>query len=153
MEPPVAFEANVVRDEKVKVLRSIRPQTPEEILRDTVRGQYAAGSIDGQPVPGYRQEANVAPDSGTETYVALEAPDRELALGRRAVLPPRRASACRKRVTEIAITFKTPPMPSSAGRASSSRSRTSSSSASSPTRESPCASGPSSPARRCASSR
>ena len=70
MEPPVAFEANVVRDEKVKVLRSIRPQTPDEVLRDTVRGQYAAGAIDGVPVAAYRREPDVAADSQRETYAA-----------------------------------------------------------------------------------
>ncbi len=109
MEPPVAFEANVVRDEKVKVLRSIRPQTPEEILRDTVRGQYAAGSIDGQPVPGYRQEPNVAPASGRETYAAWKL---QIENWRWAGVPfyLRAGKRLPKRVTEIAITFKTPPI-------------------------------------------
>ncbi|MBK8598388.1 MAG: glucose-6-phosphate dehydrogenase [Holophagales bacterium] len=109
MEPPVAFEANVVRDEKVKVLRSIRPQTPEEILRDTVRGQYAAGSIDGRPVPGYRQEPNVAPASGRETYAAWKL---QIENWRWAGVPfyLRAGKRLPKRVTEIAITFKTPPI-------------------------------------------
>ena len=109
MEPPVAFEANVVRDEKVKVLRSIRPQTPEEILRDTVRGQYAAGAIDGRPVPGYRQEPNVSPSSGRETYAAWKL---QIENWRWAGVPfyLRAGKRLPKRVTEIAITFKTPPI-------------------------------------------
>jgi len=109
MEPPVAFEANVVRDEKVKVLRSIRPQTPEEILRDTVRGQYAPGTIDGRPVPGYRQEPNVAPASLRETYAAWKL---QIENWRWAGVPfyLRAGKRLPKRVTEIAITFKTPPI-------------------------------------------
>ena len=109
MEPPVAFEANVVRDEKVKVLRSIRPQTPEEILRDTVRGQYAAGAIDGRPVPGYRQEPNVSPSSSRETYAAWKL---QVENWRWAGVPfyLRAGKRMPKRVTEIAITFKTPPI-------------------------------------------
>jgi glucose-6-phosphate 1-dehydrogenase len=109
MEPPVAFEANVVRDEKVKVLRSIRPQTPEEILRDTVRGQYAPGAIDGRPVPGYRQEPNVSPSSTRETYAAWKL---QIENWRWAGVPfyLRAGKRLPKRVTEIAITFKTPPI-------------------------------------------
>ena len=109
MEPPVTFEANVVRDEKVKVLRSVRPQSPEEILRDTVRGQYAAGSIDGRPVPGYRQEPNVAPASLRETYAAWKL---QIENWRWAGVPfyLRAGKRLPKRVTEIAITFKTPPI-------------------------------------------
>jgi len=109
MEPPVAFEANVVRDEKVKVLRSIRPQTPEEILRDTVRGQYAPGTIDGHPVPGYRREPNVAPGSLRETYAAWKL---QIENWRWAGVPfyLRAGKRLPKRVTEIAITFKTPPI-------------------------------------------
>ncbi len=109
MEPPVAFEANVVRDEKVKVLRSVRPQSPEEILRDTVRGQYATGSIDGQPVPGYRQEADVDPGSLRETYAAWKL---QIENWRWAGVPfyLRAGKRLPKRVTEIAITFKTPPI-------------------------------------------
>lgn len=72
MEPPVSFEANAVRDEQVKVLRAIQCPSPEEAAKRTVRGQYEAGEIDGKPVPGYRNEPNVAPDSTVETYVALK---------------------------------------------------------------------------------
>jgi len=73
MEPPIALEAEAVRNEKVKVLRALRPVPPGCVAANVVRGQYAAGRIDGDDVPGYRQEENVAPDSRTETYVALKA--------------------------------------------------------------------------------
>ncbi len=72
MEPPVSLDAEAIRDEKVKLLRSIRPLTPEDVGRQVVRGQYFAGVVDGQLRPGYRQEANVRSDSNVETYVALK---------------------------------------------------------------------------------
>ena len=72
MEPPVSFKANAVRDEQAKVLHAIQCPTPEEAGRRTVRGQYDAGTIDQKPVPAYRSEPNVAPDSGVETFVALK---------------------------------------------------------------------------------
>jgi glucose-6-phosphate 1-dehydrogenase len=72
MEPPVSLEAEAVRDEKVKLLKSIRPLTPENVAKQVVRGQYFAGSIDGQPRPGYRQETKVSPNSNVETFVALK---------------------------------------------------------------------------------
>lgn len=72
MEPPLAFEANAVRDEKVRVWRAMHPMIPEEVAARTVRGQYGAGVIDGQPVPGYREETGVSPDSSIETYAAIE---------------------------------------------------------------------------------
>ena len=72
MEPPVSLEAEAVRDEKVKLLKSIRPLTPADVARQVVRGQYFAGTIAGQPVPGYRQEAKVKPDSNVETFAALK---------------------------------------------------------------------------------
>jgi glucose-6-phosphate 1-dehydrogenase len=72
MEPPTSFEAEALRDEKVKILRAIRPMTPEEILQFTVRGQYGPGVIDGERVPGYRSEPNVFPTSTTETYAAVK---------------------------------------------------------------------------------
>jgi glucose-6-phosphate 1-dehydrogenase len=71
MEPPIAWDADAVRDEKVKVLRALRPIRGKDILRDTVRGQYAAGTIKGDKVPGYREEPDVARDSQTETFVAM----------------------------------------------------------------------------------
>ena len=72
MEPPIAFEADAVREQKVQVFRSIHPMTKEEVAQRTVRGQYGPGEIDGRSVPGYRQEPGVSPSSTTETYVALE---------------------------------------------------------------------------------
>jgi glucose-6-phosphate 1-dehydrogenase len=72
MEPPVSFKANAVRDEQTKILHAIQCPTTEEAGRRAVRGQYDAGVIDGQPVPAYRDEPNVAPDSKTETFVALK---------------------------------------------------------------------------------
>jgi glucose-6-phosphate 1-dehydrogenase len=72
MEPPVAFDANSVREEKVQVLRSIQPMTPEEVARRTVRGQYGAGEIDAEPVVAYRDESRVAKKSITETYAAVQ---------------------------------------------------------------------------------
>src|SRR5689334_19027558 len=72
MEPPVAFDADSVREEKVQVLRSIRRLKPEEVAQRTVRAQYGPGAIDGQDVKGYRNEEGVANNSVTETYVAIE---------------------------------------------------------------------------------
>jgi glucose-6-phosphate 1-dehydrogenase len=73
MEPPTDLSADSVRDEKVKVLRSLRPIAGEAVARDVVRGQYAAGAIDGKPVIAYRAEERVNPQSATETYVAVRA--------------------------------------------------------------------------------
>jgi glucose-6-phosphate 1-dehydrogenase len=72
MEPPVSLEAEAVRDEKVKLLKSIRPLTPDDVAKQIVRGQYFAGSVGGEPRPGYRQEPKVKPDSNVETFVALK---------------------------------------------------------------------------------
>ena len=72
MEPPVSLEAESIRDEKVKVLKSIRHLTPEDVDKQIVRGQYFAGTVDGQARPGYRQEPKVKSDSNVETYVALK---------------------------------------------------------------------------------
>ena len=71
MEPPASFEADKVRDEKVKVLQAITPPTPEEVRRDTVRAQYTAGVEGGEEVGGYLEEDGVPDDSRTETYAAL----------------------------------------------------------------------------------
>jgi len=72
MEPPVSFDADSVRDEKVKLLRAIRPMPLAEAARQVVRGQYGSGFAAGRSVPGYREEPGVAPDSSTETFVALK---------------------------------------------------------------------------------
>jgi glucose-6-phosphate 1-dehydrogenase len=71
MEPPVAFDADSVREQKVQVFRSIRPMSVEDVARSTARGQYGPGVIDGKTVPGYRQERGVNPSSTTETYAAV----------------------------------------------------------------------------------
>jgi glucose-6-phosphate 1-dehydrogenase len=72
LEAPATFDATAVRNEKIKVLQSIRPFTQETIWKSAVRGQYGPGTVDGKPVPGYRQERGVRPDSATETFVALK---------------------------------------------------------------------------------
>ncbi|MGV8803767.1 MAG: glucose-6-phosphate dehydrogenase [Polaromonas sp.] len=71
MEPPINAHADAIRDEKLKVLRSLTPWTAQTLDQHVIRGQYAAGTIDGQAVPGYQGEAGVNPDSRTETFVAL----------------------------------------------------------------------------------
>src|SRR6266496_4819154 len=72
MEPPVAFDADSVREQKVQVFRSIRQMSVGDVARFTARGQYGSGAIDGKPVPGYRQEPGVNPSSMTETYAAVK---------------------------------------------------------------------------------
>jgi glucose-6-phosphate 1-dehydrogenase len=71
MEPPADFNATAVRDEKVKVLRALRPIGPADAEANSVTGQYTRGAIDGEPVPGYAEE--IGRESGTETFVALKA--------------------------------------------------------------------------------
>ena len=71
MEPPSTNDADAIRDEKLKVLKSLRPFTPESVKRDVLRGQYKAGTVDGQAVPGYLEEVKVPPGSSCETFVAL----------------------------------------------------------------------------------
>jgi len=72
MEPPVSLEAESIRDEKVKLLKCMRPLQPADVARQVARGQYFAGVLDGQPQPGYRQEPKVKSDSNVETYAALK---------------------------------------------------------------------------------
>jgi len=72
MEPPISFEANAVRDEQAKILHAIQPLSSEDVLSRTVRGQYGPGIEDSHRVPGYRNEADVPPDSRTETFVAMK---------------------------------------------------------------------------------
>jgi glucose-6-phosphate 1-dehydrogenase len=71
MEPPSRFDADAIRDEKLKVLRSLKPFTDDSVARDVVRGQYRAGSVAGQPVVAYTDELKVPHDSRCETFVAL----------------------------------------------------------------------------------
>ena len=72
MEPPVSLEAEAVRDEKVKLLKSIRALAPADVTKQVVRGQYFAGNVSGELRPGYRQETKVKADSNVETFVALK---------------------------------------------------------------------------------
>ena len=108
MEPPTAFEATALRNEKLKVLQSIRPFTPELVARDVVRGQYGPGALDGKPAAGYRQEPGVKPDSATETFTAARL---EIDNWRWAGVPfyLRTGKRLARRVTEIAIQFRCAP--------------------------------------------
>lgn len=72
MEAPVSFAADRIRDEKVKLLRSVRQLSTDDVERHFIRAQYAPGAVDGKPIPGYHQEANVPADSMTETFVAAK---------------------------------------------------------------------------------
>jgi glucose-6-phosphate 1-dehydrogenase len=72
MEPPISFSSDSVHDEQSKILRAIQPLGPEDVLHCAVRGQYGAGEIQGERVPGYREEQGVPPDSKTETFVAMK---------------------------------------------------------------------------------
>jgi glucose-6-phosphate 1-dehydrogenase len=109
LEPPAAFEANAVRDEKLKVLRAIRPIPPDQVGAATVRAQYAAGRIGGRAVPGYLEEPSVPPGSTTETFLAMTL---YLDDWRWAGVPFYLRSGKRlpKRVTEVAIEFNSPPL-------------------------------------------
>jgi len=109
MEPPVAFGADATRDEKGKLLRSVRPVTPDTVAEFAVRGQYGRGRVGGKEVVGYREEPDVGKDSPAPTYAAIkfyvdnwrwEGVPFYLRSGKR--MP--------KRVTEIAIQFKRPPL-------------------------------------------
>jgi glucose-6-phosphate 1-dehydrogenase len=71
MEPPINSHADAIRDEKLKVLRALKPWTPETLGLHAIRGQYTAGTAYGERVPGYREEPGVDPESRTETFVAL----------------------------------------------------------------------------------
>ena len=109
MEPPISFDADAVRDEKAKVLHAIKPITSEDVLTRTVRGQYGAGKMaDGQPVPAYRSEPRVGPDSTVETYAALKL---HIDSWRWADVPfyLRTGKRLGGRNTEIAIQFKRAP--------------------------------------------
>ncbi|GAB4182947.1 MAG: glucose-6-phosphate dehydrogenase [Wenzhouxiangellaceae bacterium] len=73
MEPPTSVDPDAVRDEKLKILRALRPLQGQQALDNSVRGQYSAGAIDGQPVIGYLEEEGIPADSTTESFVALRA--------------------------------------------------------------------------------
>jgi glucose-6-phosphate 1-dehydrogenase len=108
MEPPTSLSADAIRDEKVKVLRSLRPLTGKDVFDHVVRAQYTPGLINGQPVTGYREADGVPKDSATETYVALQV---YIDNWRWAGVPffIRTAKRMPKGGTEIAITFKSVP--------------------------------------------
>jgi glucose-6-phosphate 1-dehydrogenase len=108
MEPPSAFEANRLRDEKLKVLESIVPPRVDEVPSIAVRAQYAQGTVGGKPAPGYRQEEGVAPDSRTETYAALRL---HVSNWRWAGVPfyLRTGKRLARKVTEIVVTLKPVP--------------------------------------------
>ena len=113
MEPPAAYDAESIRDEKAKLLRSIRPIDPA----DVVRGQYGPGRIDGDEVPGYRDEEGVDPGSQTETFVALKL---DIDNWRWAGVPVyvRTGKRLPTRATEVEVAFKNAPTrfdPSSSG--------------------------------------
>ena len=108
MEPPTSFEADQVRDEKVKVIEAIRPPTVEEVPSMAVRGQYTAGREAGEEVRGYLEEDGVPPDSKTETYAALRL---EVSNWRWAGVPfyLRTGKRLARKVTEIAVQLKPVP--------------------------------------------
>jgi glucose-6-phosphate 1-dehydrogenase len=110
MECPVAYDADAVRDEKVKVLRAMRRITTVDAARYVVLGQYGPGTINGAPAVGYRQESRVAPDSRTATFVAMR---MQIDNWRWAGVPFYLRSGKRlpKRVTEVAVQFKRAPLP------------------------------------------
>jgi glucose-6-phosphate 1-dehydrogenase len=108
MEPPHALEADVVRDEKLEVIQSLRPITGDDVDRLVVRGQYTAGTEEGKPVPGYRQEPGVNPSSCSETFVALQV---LIDNWRWAGVPffLRTGKRLPKRISEIAVHLKSVP--------------------------------------------
>jgi glucose-6-phosphate 1-dehydrogenase len=110
MEPPSTSDADAIRDEKLKVLKSLRPFTPETVARDVVRGQYRAGAVDGSAVPGYLDEVKVPPGSRCETFVALRT---EVQNWRWAGVPfyLRTGKRLAARDAQIVVTFREVPHP------------------------------------------
>jgi glucose-6-phosphate 1-dehydrogenase len=108
MEPPINSHADAIRDEKLKVLRALKPWTTETLGQHVVRGQYSAGNVNGQAVPGYREEVGVNPNSHTETFVALRT---EIANWRWAGVPfyIRTGKRLASREAHIEITFRPTP--------------------------------------------
>lgn len=108
MEPPVSLDADRVRDEKLKVLRALRPIAAHEIAALTVRGQYTAGAIGGQPVPGYLTDLGDAAHSTTETFVALKT---EVRTWRWANVPfyLRTGKRLPKKISEIVVQYRASP--------------------------------------------
>ncbi|MDP9088959.1 MAG: glucose-6-phosphate dehydrogenase [Pseudomonadota bacterium] len=110
MEPPASSDPDAVRDEKLKVLRALRPLRDRDVLTKSVRGQYKAGAVRGVPVPGYLQESDIASDSSTETFVALKV---DIDTWRWAGVPfyLRTGKRLQDRVTELVVTFEEVPHP------------------------------------------
>lgn len=108
MDPPSNLDADAIRDEKVKVLKALRPFTQERIAQDVVRGQYIAGSIDGKSVPGYLEEEGANTDSRTETFVAMKT---EVANWRWAGVPfyLRTGKRMPEKLSQIVIHFRQQP--------------------------------------------
>lgn len=108
MEPPLSVTPDAVRDEKLKVLRSLKPFTPTALAKNIVRGQYRAGHVEGKAVPAYRQEKNADPDSNTETFVAVKA---EIDTWRWAGVPfyLRTGKRMADQLAEIVVRFKAIP--------------------------------------------
>jgi glucose-6-phosphate 1-dehydrogenase len=109
MEPPINLGANAVRDEKIKVMQAVRSIPSDKVNEFAVRGQYVAGAVAGKPVPGYREEKDVAPNSQTDTFAAVKL---YFDNWRWAEVPFYLRSGKRlpKRVTEIAIVFRKAPL-------------------------------------------
>ena len=108
MEPPLSVTPDAVRDEKLKVLRSLKPFTPTTLAKNIVRGQYRAGHVEGKAVPAYRQEKNADPDSNSETVVAVKA---EIDTWRWAGVPfyLRTGKRMADQLAEIVVRFKAIP--------------------------------------------
>lgn len=108
MEPPASMEANAIRDEKLKVLKALRPFTPQDVASKTVRGQYKAGAISGGAVDAYLSEPGISENSNTETFVAIKA---EIDNWRWAGVPffLRTGKRMQERLAEIVINFRDVP--------------------------------------------
>jgi glucose-6-phosphate 1-dehydrogenase len=108
MEPPASLDAGAVHDEKLKVLRCLKPLNKHEVRENTVRGQYTAGAVNGKPVPAYTRETGAHPGSSTETFVAIKA---EINNWRWAGVPfyLRTGKRMVKRFSEIIIQFNEVP--------------------------------------------
>src|SRR5215470_2394849 len=108
MEPPISFDADAVRDKQAEILHAIQMPTPEEVLQNTVRGQYGQGIIENERVPAYRSEPNVAPNSNVDTFVALKLKIDNWRWGDVPFYLRTGKRLCH-RVTEIAIRFRRTP--------------------------------------------
>jgi glucose-6-phosphate 1-dehydrogenase len=109
MEPPISLHADALRDEKLKVLRALRPMAPHEVSQLTVRGQYAAGAVNGKSVEGYLKDLGEGRSSETETFVALKA---EIRTWRWANVPfyLRTGKRLPQKVSEVVIQFRDIPI-------------------------------------------